>query len=119
MSQSTSQDQHQDQQTGVQRHHQQSQCDTQKILEDVASGTLSSEDALGMIGQNDGFTRVQRRRPVRTPFLKVTKNGAVAAYNIQRKPVVLYADQWETLFAFLGTDDNLENFLEQNDVKRR
>lgn len=85
------------------------ELETQKTLEDVASGNLSVEDALKNLGH-------RRENVPRTPFFRVTKNGAVALYNVQRKPVVLYADQWEKVFPLQG---EYHKYVSENEVKRR
>jgi len=43
--------------------------------------------------------------------IKVSKNGAVSVYGLQRWPVTLYAGQWERL---IGVMDNIQAFIEAN-----
>jgi len=88
-----------------------SPTDTQQTLEEVASGKLTVEDALKQLSSGSRPPRAPR-----VPHFSVTKNGAVALYNVQRRPVVLFADQWETLFPLQG---EYQKFVSETEVKRR
>jgi hypothetical protein len=43
--------------------------------------------------------------------IKVSAKGAVSVYGLQRFPVTLYGEQWQTL---LGKADAIKAFIEQN-----
>lgn len=70
------------------------------VLDKVASGDLKPEDAEKMLKRNP-------------PRFVVTKNGAIALFNLQRTPVVLYADQWQKI-GDLMKRDIFDKFLERN-----
>ena len=43
------------------------------------------------------------RQPATVKQIKVSEKGAVSVYGLQRFPVTLYAEQWETLLASAET----------------
>lgn len=57
-------------------------------------------------------------REDKEPEFAVTKNGAIAIYNIQRQPVVLYAQLWEKLATLLN-EDKYKNFVKENEGRLR
>lgn len=79
-----------------------------EVLTKVANGDLKPEDADKML---------RNRRP---PRFVVTRTGAVALYNLQRNPIILYADQWDRLQSLIKRGI-LDTFMERNKsiVKRR
>ena len=78
------------------------------VLNQVATGELKPDEAERLL---------QTRR---SPRFVVTKNGAIALYNLQKQPVILYADQWERL-SRLVERDILKKFIERNEniIRRR
>lgn len=107
---------------------------------------MNKFDKFDKFDKNDGFQKVVRKRyrPNRRDFsdknksydksnnfeqnrfrknmprFVVTRTGAIALYNIQRTPIVLYADQWEKLSGLIEKGI-LKTFLERNEeiIKRR
>ena len=68
-----------------------------------------------------GFTRNNDNRQHRLyPRFVVTRNGAIALYNLSRDPIILYADQWEKLSSLIRRDI-LDNYMAKNThiIKRR
>ncbi len=80
----------------------------QDVLAGVASGTIRPEDAERML---------RTRLP---PRFVVTRTGAIALYNLQRNPIVLYADQWDKLSSLVKRGI-LDTYMEKNTsiIKRR
>lgn len=52
-------------------------------------------------------------RKTRPPRFDVTKTGAIALYNLQSTPIVLYPEQWEKLSNLIKRDI-LSRFIAQN-----
>lgn len=75
--------------------------DERAILAMVASGELSTDQALEMLHRVD-----------RGLYCKVSRRGAVSLYGLQRLPVTLYADQWRRLLDF---GDEMRKFLAEHD----
>ncbi len=71
------------------------------VLEKVSSGEMTAEEANKLLGV---------RRP---PRFVVTNDGTIALYNLQRYPIVLYADQWERI-EYLMKRDIFANFVDRN-----
>lgn len=90
------------------RNYKQDRPSRKDVLDKVASGSLKPEDAERML---------RNRRP---PRFVVTRTGAIALYNLQKNPIVLYADQWEKL-ASLIRRDILDKYMAKNKsiIKRR
>ena len=68
-----------------------------------------------------GFTKNNENRQHRQyPRFVVTRNGAIALYNLGRDPIILYADQWEKLSSLIRRDI-LDNYMAKNThiIKRR
>lgn len=87
---------------------------TAQIVEDIASGKMSKDEAISALNNS---RKRQFVRKVRTPYFRVTANGAVALYNVRRQPVVLYADQWDSLYSLQG---EFQKYSSNEDaVKRR
>lgn len=87
---------------------------TQKIVEELASGKISKETALERLSENSKQPAV---RVERTPFFKVTKSGAVSLFNVRRKPIVFYADQWDHIFSL---HEEFQTYgLNEDSIKRR
>lgn len=80
----------------------------QEVLNSVASGDMKPEEAERLL---------RRRLP---PRFVVTRTGAIALYNLQRHPIVLYPDQWEKLSSLIRRDI-LDNYMAKNAniIKRR
>jgi hypothetical protein len=78
-----------------------------EVLDKVASGDMNPEEA----------EKLLKNRP---PLFVVTRTGAIALYNLQHYPIILYADQWEKLSSLIERGI-LKNFIEKNKniVKRR
>jgi hypothetical protein len=72
----------------------------QDILAKVKSGEISLEDAGRSIGQLD--------KPKGKVYFKVSEKGAISLYGLQRMPVTLYVEQWESL---LERVDELKEFI--------
>jgi hypothetical protein len=52
------------------------------------------------------------------PNFAVTKNGALGLYNVSRRPIIFYANQWEGISAMIENGE-LARALEQNADKLR
>ena len=93
---------------GGQRVERQERPNRKDVLDKVAAGDLNPDEAEKML---------RTRKP---PRFVVTRTGAVALYNLQRNPIVLYADQWERLSNLIRRDI-LDKYMERNKnvVKRR
>lgn len=79
-----------------------------EVLDKVASGDIKPEEADKMLNN---------RKP---PRFVVTRKGSIALYNLNRDPIILYADQWEKLEKLIRRDI-LKNFMERNNniIKRK
>ena len=72
-------------------------------------------------GARSSTTSTTVQGPTRLyPRFVVTRNGAIALYNLQRDPIILYADQWERLSSLIRRDI-LDNYIAKNTniIKRR
>ena len=80
----------------------------QDVLNSVASGDMKPDEAEKLL---------RRRLP---PRFVVTRTGAIALYNLQRHPIVLYPDQWDKLSSLIRRDI-LDNYMDKNAniIKRR
>ncbi len=80
----------------------------QDVLAKVAAGDIKPEDADRML------------RSKLPPRFVVTRTGAIALYNLQKNPIVLYADQWDKLSSLIKRGI-LDNYMEKNTniIKRR
>ena len=80
----------------------------QEVLQKVAQGNLQPDEAERML---------RKRLP---PRFVVTRNGAIALYNLKRDPIVLYADQWEKLSSLIERGI-LKTYMSRNEniIKRR
>ena len=69
---------------------------------------------------NNGNTGDSGDNTYKRPRFVVTRNGAVALYNLGHVPIVLYADQWEKLESLIRRDI-LDNYMSKNTdiIKRR
>jgi hypothetical protein len=65
------------------------------ILAQVAAGTITQEDALLQLKLPSN--------PARNLSCKVSPKEALSVYGLQRRPVTLYAEQWERLLAFASS----------------
>jgi len=83
----------------------------EEILEKLAAGELSTEDASKLLEKAE-----QARRGAL--YCKVSQKGALSLYGLQRMPVTLYVEQWERLLDF---SDQLRAFMKENDseLKRK
>jgi hypothetical protein len=77
-----------------------------EILEKVASGELSVDEAKSMMADSE------RKRG--TLYCKVSEKGAVSVYGLQRMPVTLYMEQWGRLLDF---GDEIRQFITDNESK--
>lgn len=79
-----------------------------ELFKKVANGELQPNEAEKMLNV---------RRP---PRFVVTKSGAIALFNLQRNPIVLYPDQWDRLQSLVKRGI-LDTFMERNkdSIKRR
>ena len=78
----------------------------QEILEKVAAGELSIDEAGKLMEQDE-------RKPAGL-YCKVSPKGGVSVYGLQRMPVTLYASQWERLLDFA---EEIRKFVEGNNDK--
>ena len=78
--------------------------DQTEILKKLAAGELTAEQAGEMLKQVE-----EKKRG--SLYCKVSAKGAVSVYGLQRMPVTLYVEQWETI---LGMADELRKFMTQN-----
>lgn len=78
------------------------------VLDGVASGDIKPDEAEKLL---------RTRLP---PRFVVTRTGAIALYNLQRNPIVLYADQWDKLSSLIKRGI-LDNYMTKNQsiIKRR
>jgi hypothetical protein len=77
-----------------------------EILEKVASGELSVDEAKTLMAQAE---------PKRgSLYCKVSEKGAVSVYGLQRMPVTLYMEQWGRLLDF---GDEIRKFIKDNESK--
>ena len=78
------------------------------VLDSVASGDIKPDEAEKML---------RTRQP---PRFVVTRTGAIALYNLQRNPIVLYADQWDKLSNLIKRGI-LDNYVSKNSniIKRK
>jgi hypothetical protein len=81
----------------------------EEILEKLASGELTVEEATELLAQAD-----QKRGSM---YCKVSQKGALSVYGLQRFPVTLYVEQWEQLFGFV--DEIREFASDHRDELRR
>ncbi len=90
------------------RHNRNPRPNRKDVLDKVATGDIKPEDADKML---------RTRLP---PRFVVTRTGSIALYNLQRNPIVLYADQWDKLSSLLKRDI-LDNYMAKNTsiIKRR
>ncbi len=88
--------------------HRRPRTNRKEVLDKVANGDIKPEDAERML---------RTRLP---PRFVVTRTGAIALYNLQRNPIVLYADQWDKLSSLIRRDI-LDNYMAKNTsiIKRR
>lgn len=63
-----------------------------ELLDKVASGDIKPDEA----------QKIMYRRKL--PRFVVTRNGKIALFNIQKTPIVLYADQWEKIENLMKKD---------------
>ena len=80
----------------------------QDVLNRVASGDIGPDEAERLL---------RKRLP---PRFVVTRTGAIALYNLQRNPIVLYPDQWDKLSSLIRRDI-LDNYMSKNEniIRRR
>lgn len=80
----------------------------QDVLNKVAAGDINPDEAEKLL---------RKRLP---PRFVVTRTGAIALYNLQRHPIVLYPDQWDKLSSLIRRDI-LDNYMKKNEniIKRR
>jgi hypothetical protein len=73
--------------------------------------------ATGDIGPDEAEKLLRKRLP---PRFVVTRTGAVALYNLQRQPIVLYPDQWDKLSSLIRRNI-LDNYMAKNTniIKKR
>jgi hypothetical protein len=77
-----------------------------EILEKLAAGQLSVEEAKSLIAETE---------PKRgSLYCKVSEKGAVSVYGLQRMPVTLYMEQWGRLLDF---GDEIRKFIKENESK--
>ena len=76
----------------------------EEILEKLAAGELSVEEANRLLAEAD-----QRQRG--SLYCKVSKKGAISVYGLQRMPVTLYVEQWERLLDFA---DEIRQFAKEH-----
>lgn len=90
------------------RRPQQVRPNRQDVLNKVANGDIAPDEAEKML---------RKRLP---PRFVVTRTGAIALYNLQRHPIVLYPDQWDKLSSLIRRDI-LDNYMAKNAniIKRR
>jgi hypothetical protein len=77
----------------------------QEILQKLAAGELSVEEANGLLAETE-----QPKRG--TLFCKVSPKGALSVYGLQRMPVTLYVEQWGRLLDF---GDQIRQFAKDHD----
>lgn len=79
-----------------------------EVLNSVASGDLKPDEAEKIL---------RHRQP---PRFVVTRTGAIALYNLQRNPIVLYPDQWDKLQSLIKRGI-LDNYMNKNSniIKRK
>jgi hypothetical protein len=82
-----------------------------EILEKVAAGEISAEDASRLLDEAEQAKRGSL-------YCKVSQKGAISVYGLQRMPVTLYVEQWERL---LGFGDDIRKFMKEHDseLKRK
>ncbi len=78
------------------------------ILEDVATGGITINDAMNKI-------QLKNAQPTK-PYCKVTSSGALALYGIKKEPIVMYADQWTKLLK-VTKSPYIENYMKYNKNK--
>jgi len=78
----------------------------EEILQKVASGELSPDDASKLLKP--------ATPPRGTLYCKVSEKGAISIYGLQRMPVTLYVEQWQRLLDFA---DNIRTFMKDNDAQ--
>ncbi len=83
----------------------------EEILEKLAAGELSVEEANKLLAEED-----QQKRG--SLYCKVSQKSAISVYGLQRMPVTLYVEQWERLLDF---GDEIRNFASEHDseLKRK
>ena len=83
----------------------------EEILEKLAAGELSVEEANKLLAEED-----QQKRG--SLYCKVSQKRAISVYGLQRMPVTLYVEQWERLLDFA---DEIRKFASEHDseLKRK
>lgn len=78
-----------------------------QLFEDVKSGKLTPDQASEQVSSTRRFSR--------DPYFKVTQNGKIALYNVQkgrtRKPLVMFYSEWEQL---LGLNQQFQTCVNDN-----
>jgi hypothetical protein len=81
---------------------------------DPADGAGSAADAnVGADAENQTATAAPARQYPTEPNFAVTKNGALGLYNVTRRPVIFYANQWEGISEMIQ-NGALSRALEEN-----
>ena len=79
----------------------------EEILLKLASGELAVDEASKLLAEIETPKRGQL-------YCKVSEKGAVSVYGLQRMPVTLYLEQWDSLLTF---GDDLRAFIKDNESK--
>lgn len=77
------------------------------ILERVKNGDLDVNEAQKMLRQNNRTMNDNSRRYT----FRVTNRGAIAVFGLQRRPVILYANQWQKIEQLMPS---LKNYVMNN-----
>lgn len=75
-------------------------------------------DTAGDASAPAAATAAPARQYPTEPNFAVTKNGALGLYNVSRRPIIFYANQWEGISAMIENGE-LARALEQNADKLR
>jgi hypothetical protein len=92
-----------------------------RMMENQVAAVAPTPTPVVVVQQQQPPTQFKRKaipREDREPKFMVTKNGAISIYNIQRQPVIMYAQLWEKLGNILS-GEAFQNFLKENEGKLR
>ncbi len=88
-----------------------SNTNTKEILELVASGSITAEQAEKLITETKALNNI---------YLKLSEKGCISFYGIRRMPISLYPDELHLILKYIVKDykytETFSKFLTDNDI---